>query len=133
MNREEYIFPHEDSFEGKAKFKIVNLDAAMLDGDYPLLELDIYNDSDRRVTRSESVFKTNAIYAQQGTVVGELIEKARQYTQSQMKELSEMGVLGISCSDVKEMIFGKNMSEADIANVSLGKLKRDILKQLKVY
>lgn len=133
MSREKYIFPHEDSFEGKAKFEISNLGNVMLNDLDVDINFNVYNDTDGRVEESINAFKLEKLYQQQCNEVKEILEKVLIYNESYMEELSEIGIWGEEPQKIKRMVFGEQMTEADIGRVSLGKLKRDILRQLRIF
>lgn len=132
FDRENYIFPPEESFEGRASFEVTNLMEVIMNNKdskvEPKLKLTVYNDNDKKVENSIKVFKINEIYKNHTQYAQELLDNAIKYNKSYMEELAKL--LDV---DIKGMIFGTELSEDDIADVSLGKLKRDLLKQFMVY
>ena len=64
----------------------------------------------------------------------ELLMKSEIYNEQYIEQLFENNKeLFKSIIEVKKLIFGEPLSEDEMLNVSLGKLKMDLLKQIKVY
>lgn len=135
MNVNEYIYPYEESFEGKAKFKISNVVEALVNEEKPAITLDIYNDDEsKKVSNSKKIFKTEELYKTMSDYAEELLIKAVTYNEKYIKELFENNKeLFKSTKEVKKLIFGEPLSEDEMLNISLGKLKMDLLKQIKIY
>lgn len=133
MTRETHIFPHEDSFNGKAKFKIMNLIEVLVHKKEQLdLKLVNYN-NDEKVKQSAEIFKINELYHFHKGIVSELLENAIVYNESYTNELKSKQYIFEEKLDVKQLVFGANLSENLYARKSLGKLRMDLLNQLGVY
>jgi len=134
MNINEHIYPYEDSFEGKAKFKISNAVEALINDEKPVIKLDIYNDESKKVLNSSNIFKTEELYETMSNYAEELLMKSEIYNEQYIEQLFENNKeLFKSIIEVKKLIFGEPLSEDEMLNVSLGKLKMDLLRQIKVY
>lgn len=132
MDRERYIYPYQDSFEGKADFKVGNLGKVLLEKQQLTLELDIYKDSMQRVKNSSEVFRIEERYKEHTDKVEDLIEKAMLYQEEYQSEIEDM-MKKLNPLRIKRMIFGKEISEEDMTKIAFGKLKRDILRQFGIY
>ena len=78
--------------------------------------------------RPEELYETMSNYAE------ELLMKSEIYNEQYIEQLFENNKeLFKSIIEVKKLIFGEPLSEEEMLNVSLGKLKMDLLKQIKVY
>lgn len=135
MNVNEHIYPYEDGFEGKAKFKISNVVEALVNEEKPAITLDIYNDDEsKKVLNSSNIFKTEELYETMSNYAEELLMKSEIYNEQYIEQLFENNKeLFKSTKEVKKLIFGEPLSEDEMLNISLGKLKMDLLKQIKIY
>ena len=84
-----------------------------------------------KINNSRKLFKINERYKALNLYTKELIDKSVIYNDLYTDELEKL--LDKTNVNVKELVFGKNMSEKEYARVSLGKLKNDLLKQLGLY
>lgn len=132
MDREKYIYPYQDSFEGKADFKVGNLGKVLLEKQQLSLELDIYKDLMQRVKNSSEIFQIEERYKEHTDKAEDLIEKAMFYKKEYRSEIEEM-LKERKFLPIKRMVFGKEISEEDMTQIAFGKLKRDILRQLGIY
>lgn len=124
-----HIYPHKESFENKADFEVENLVDALTQDEMAVIHLDIYNDKDGKIKNSTKIFRTEEVYQHHNTYAKELLEKSVKYNEKYRDELSEL----LGEKDIKDLIFDHEMTEAEIQNISLGKLKRDLLKQFGIY
>ena len=133
MTRETHIFPHEDSFDDKAKFEIINL-IEVLVHKKEQLDLKLVNyKNDEKVENSARIFKINELYYFHKSFASELLENAIVYNESYTNELQSIKNIFEKKLDVKQMVFGANIPENLYARISLGKLRMDLLNQLGVY
>lgn len=137
MTRETHIFPHEESFSGKARFEVTNLLDVLIRGDEQA-ELELVDSRiDERVEESEKIFQLNERYQFFENYAKELLEKAVIYNENYTNELQEdllkMQGSGAPNFNVKQLVFGNFLSEEEYARVSLGKLKMDLLQQFGIY
>ena len=136
MTRETHVFPHEESFTGKARFEISNLCALYCKGpgraraDLDLVIQAPTDQEQKRVKASEQVFELRSRYQAARSEAEELLEKAITYNDTYAAELSK---LTPGVADVKQLVFGAELTEREAARKSLGKLKADLLKQFGVY
>ncbi len=94
----------------------------------------IYNDESEKVLNSSNIFKTEELYETMSNYAEELLMKSEIYNEQYIEQLFENNKeLFKSIIEVKKLIFGEPLSEDEMLNVSLGKLKMDLLKQIKVY
>lgn len=129
-----HIYPHKESFEKKAKFEVSNLVDVYLNGNMPVLKLNIYNDEDKRVAKSNDVFEIENRYEYHKGYAKELLEKSVIYNETYREELNEtMTSIFKKNYNIKSLIFGNELLEEDTRKISLGKLKRDLLKQFSIY
>jgi hypothetical protein len=134
MKRNEYTYPYEDSFEEKAKFQIVNLVEAIVVDKIPIIKLNIYNDDSEKVSNSIKIFKTDELYKTHVDYAKQLLQKSMIYNDAYIEDLYKNNSnLFASIDEVKYLIFGTRLEEGDIANISLGKLRMDLLQQLQIY
>lgn len=133
MIRETHIFPHEDSFNGKAKFEIVNLIEVLMNKKQQL-EIKLVNyKNNEKVNNSVDTFKINELYNSNKIYASELLDKVIVYNESFTEELQNSKDIFNEKPDVKQLVFGANLTEIEYARRSLGKLRIDLLNQLGVY
>ena len=133
MTRETHVYPHQEGFEGKSHFQVSNLLDILLGAcEHAEIELKSQKD-DCRVKHSMEDFKLNERYKVFAYVAEELIEKAQIYNDVYAESLSQT-LRGLTDkTSVKYAIFGAILSEEEYGKLSLGKLKQDILRQLRVF
>lgn len=148
MTRETHVYPHQEGFEGKSHFQVRNLLDILLGAcEHAEIELKSQKD-DCRVKHSMEDFKLNERYKVFAYVAEELIEKAQIYNDAYAESLSQtirgstdkteeslsQTIRGLTDkTSVKYAVFGAMLSEEEYGKLSLGKLKQDILRQLRVF
>lgn len=145
MEREEYIYPYEESFEGKADFQIQNLENAILKDEQINIELNNFS-NDKKVANSNNCFDIEGIYKEHKGYAKDILDKVLVYNESYRTELVKIlnfsddkkkgDILNhqmVEDEKIKGLIFGEPLAENDFRNTSLGKLKRDLLVQLGIY
>lgn len=148
MTRETHVYPHQEGFEGKSHFQVRNLLDVLLGAcEHAEIELKSQKD-DRRVENSTEDFELNERYKVFAYVAEELIEKAQIYNDAYAESLSQTirgttdkteeslsrTIRGLTDkTSVKYAVFGAMLSEEEYGKLSLGKLKQDILRQLRVF
>lgn len=66
--------------------------------------------------------------------VNELLDKVEKYSQTQLEEYRQVfAKAGLSEQELKQMVFGKEITEDDIRKKPLGRMLRDLEKELKIY
>lgn len=78
--------------------------------------------------------RINEAYQIHGTEVLDLIEKEQMYTSTQKQEFKKV-LAGVDLTDVeiKKIIFGPEITEECMRTKPLGKMMRDLHKELKIY
>ncbi len=135
MSEQSHIYPFRESFEGIANFHITNLYDYQIDTSKTLkLELEIAEGKHaEQVRRSKQAFQIEQRYQSVESYARELTDKVMIYTSYYQKELEKDLAEIVGYVSVKELVFGPEETESEFARRSLGKLKRDLLRQLKVY
>lgn len=66
--------------------------------------------------------------------VNELLDKAEKYSRTQLEEYENVfAEMGLSKQELKQMVFGKEITEDDIRKKPLGRMLRDLERELKIY
>ena len=134
MEHETHIFPNEDSFEGKAKFEISNIIDVQVRKQKAIIKMNVYYDPSKKAEKSLEVFQIDNLYQNFNSYANELLEKAIIYNETYQDELtSQLKNIFKQQIDLKSLVFGEELQLEDIANKSLGKLKRDLLKQFNIW
>lgn len=133
MTRETHVYPHESGFNSKSHFQVTNLLELLIHlQKHAKIEL-VNQKSDTRVEQSIADLMLNERYDCFSYIAEELIEKTQIYNEYYIDFLSN-GIKDLfKSTNVKNLIFGRNLSEEEYGRLSLGKLKQDILNQLKIF
>lgn len=66
--------------------------------------------------------------------INELLDKAEKYSKTQLEEYRQVfAEAGLSEQEVKQMVFGKEITEDDIRKKPLGRMMRDLERELDIY
>lgn len=66
--------------------------------------------------------------------VNELLDKVEKYSQTQLEEYRQVfAEAGLSEQELKQMVFGKEITEDDIRKKPLGRMLRDLERELDIY
>lgn len=134
VRREDYTFPHEEGWGDSVTFEIENiLDCVFcnVDANITLRYSEESEEFSQRSQSSAKLFYIEERYAAHSDVASKLLEKTIIYSESYQEELNDF--IDSSNNDTKYTIFGNPLGEKEYGSISLGKLKRDILKQLDIY
>lgn len=133
VDHENYIFPHEDSFENKANFVANNIVQYLLGVEtVPTLTLEIRS-GNKAVENSADLFQIEERYQQFANYSKDLIDKYRYYSELYIAELENDFASLFSKNTVKQLVFGSFKTEEEFYRESLGKLNRDLLLQLGIF
>lgn len=133
MTHKTHVYPHQEGFKDKSHFRVTNLLELLLQPHtHAKIEL-VSQKSDYKVDNSIKDFMLNERYEGFSYVGEELIEKAQIYNDTYTNILCQTIDGLIDVVNVKYAIFGSKLSESQYGRLSLGKLRQDILDQLKVF
>ncbi|QMV42382.1 hypothetical protein [Cohnella cholangitidis] len=78
--------------------------------------------------------KIREAYQIHGTEVLELIEKQQMYNSTQKQEIKALlSQANLTDSEIKKIVFGPEITTEGMKTKPLGKLMRDLHKELKIY
>ncbi|MFI3227953.1 MAG: hypothetical protein R3Y09_11195 [Clostridia bacterium] len=128
MQVDTHVHPHFNNFGKDGYFKISNIIEAgsKTHTSDVIISLESKNS---KVSKSNDVFKIEERYKELKNKAADYLNSARVYNECYIDELNGL----LNSSDVKTLIFGKELSEEDLLNESLGKFKMDLLKQLDIF
>ena len=141
MEEATHIYPHRDSFGENAVFRIDELPQYLLDTGsaehMPKITLEVSPNTSQqmadKIHSSAEVFQLEERYQSIPNYAEELIDKAQVYTENYNQELAAQFCNVFDGKSIRDMVFGPKESEKQYARRSLGKLRMDLLKQLKIY
>ena len=66
--------------------------------------------------------------------VNELLDKVQMYQETQLEEFNKvLGEVGLTEQDMKTMVFGPEITEENMRKKPLGKMLRDLERELGIY
>lgn len=100
-----------------------------------MAEIDIEIEPDNKAIENNiAAMRIKAAYQIHTLEIMELREKTKAYSDSQIEEIRDvLHCLNISDEEIKRIVFGKEILPEDMRKKPLGKLLRDIHKDLKIY
>lgn len=131
MSNKTHIYPHKESFNGRASFEIVNLEDVLLDQSKQV-KLGLHYINEERTKNSATLFEILERYEFHQNYAKELLDKVVIYNESYAVELQKLGIFHEN-ENIKTLIFGTALTEDKYARKSLGKLKMDLLTQLGIF
>lgn len=98
-------------------------------------EIDIEIEPDNKAIENNiAAMRIKAAYQLHTLEIMELREKKKAYSDSQIEEIRDvLHCLNISDEEIKRIVFGKEIMPEDMRKKPLGKLLRDIHKELEIY
>lgn len=130
-----YLSPTSDnfSFNDHVKFKLYfynNKEIPTIENKNDYI-LDFYFATNQNeYEKYIDIFKLKGRYIFHKDEVMNLIDKKERYSQSKVDEISN--IVNISSIQIKKDIFGKELFEGNIEDVSMTKFKKDIAKNIKL-
>lgn len=130
-----YLSPTSDnfSFDDDVKFKLYfhnNKDIFTIQNTNDYILDFHYSKNQNEYEKYINIFKLKGRYIFHKDEVINLIDKKERYNKSQLDEISD--IVNISSEQVKKDIFGKELFEGNIKDVSMTKFKRDIAKDINL-
>lgn len=121
-----YIHPYFDIEHFKFRFK--PFDISGFSGDEKGIEIEIIDLSSAKLDKTLKFFRTSEIYQVHKDMVAKLINKRIIYNDSNLEMISN--ITGIEKEILFNSLFDK-INDDEIIDYSLGKLKNDVIEQLK--
>ncbi len=104
---------------------------------YELLDLDrkkIVIHARGPIKQNIDKMQIEAAYQIHEMEVNELLDKVKMYSQTQLEEYEKVfAEMGLSEQELKQMVFGKKITEDNFRKKPLGRMMRDLEKELKIY
>ncbi|MCV6606594.1 MAG: HNH endonuclease [Campylobacterales bacterium] len=128
------IYPYEDSFNDKAKFKLNIEKSNFYEKENGFnLQLEILNNN-KKAKRTKDLFKLEELYQNHKDIVLELIQKEYIYNDSYTDEIFKNyeGTLFKNKEDLQRLITCGYVEDKDLHKRPLSKLIKDISKELDV-
>lgn len=130
-----YLSPTSDnfSFNDDVKFKLYfynNKDISTIENKNDYILDFHYSKNQIEYEKYIDIFKLKGRYTFHKDEITNLIDKKERYSQSQLDEISN--IVNISSEKVKKDIYGKELFEGNIEDVSMTKFKKDIAKDIKL-
>lgn len=130
-----YLSPTSNnfSFDDDVKFKLYfhnNKDTLTIKDKSDYILDFFYYKNQNEYEKYIDIFKLKGRYVFHKDEVMNLIDKKERYSQSQVDEISN--IVNISSIHIKKDIFGKELFEGNIEDVSMTKFKKDIAKDIKL-
>lgn len=130
-----YLSPTSEKFSfcDDVKFKLYfynNKDVSRIKNKNDYILDFSYNQKQSEYEKYIDIFKLKGRYIFHKDEVINLVEKKERYAQSQLDEISYM--VGVSSEQVKKDIFGKELFESNIQDMSMIKFKQDIAKDINI-
>jgi hypothetical protein len=129
LSTSEYLHPYIDGIHKDCKFDFTPDDICAFDGDKRKIDVIIINkDTDNKTKNTIKHFGLESIYKGHTDIVAELIMKRKRYPKEAISQIA--GLFGVKDEIIFNSIFGVH-DESEIIDVSLGKLKNDIVEKLR--
>jgi len=130
-----YLSPTSNnfSFNDDVKFKLYfhnNKDISTIENTNDYILDFYYSKNQNEYEKYINIFKLKGRYIFHKDEVINLINNKERYSQSQLDEISD--IVNISSEQVKKDIFGKELFEGNIEDVSMTKFKKDIAKDINL-
>ena len=125
---EEFASPFDETIDWDKEITF----SYKLDG-LDVTEIEIESDNEA-IENNIAAMRIKAAYQIHTLEIMELREKQEAYSKSQKEEIRDvLHCLNISDEEIKRIVFGKEILPEDMRKKPLGKLLRDIHKELKIY
>ncbi len=88
----------------------------------------------RPIKHNMKAMRIEEAYQIHETEVNELVDKAAMYSKTQMEEFREvLNEAGLTEQDIKRMVFGPEITKESMKKKSLGRMLRDLERELGIY
>lgn len=121
-----YVHPYFNIDDFKFRFK--PFDISGFTGDENSIEIEVTDLSNMKLDKTLEFFRTSDIYQVHKDVVAKLINKRIRYNDSNLEMISN--ITGIEKEILFNSIFDR-INDDEVIDYSLGKLKNDVIEQLK--
>ncbi len=130
-----YLSPTSNnfSFNDDVKFKLYfhnNKDMSTIENTNDYILDFYYSKNQNEYEKYINIFKLKGRYIFHKDEIINLIDNKKRYSQSRLDEISD--IVNISSEQVKKDIFGKELFEGNIEDVSMTKFKKDIAKDINL-
>lgn len=130
LSMDSHVYPHEDNFGEDGVFMVDNIYDVIEGIENSIISMKVMDRGKKEnINASKDFFRITERYQSYREEADELINKSIQYNEVYEEYLK------VICSgiDLKKMVFGVELSETEMVNVSKSKFKNNILKQLGVF
>lgn len=118
-------FDEQIDWENDLKFSYVPLD---------MHRKKIVINAKRPIKHNMKAMRIETAYQIHEKEVNELVDKAAMYSKTQMEEFREvLNEAGLTEQDIKRMIFGPEITKESMKKKSLGRMLRDLERELGIY
>lgn len=118
-------FDEEVDWENSVRFTYVPLDVE---------RKKIVIDSIQPVRNNIKTMQIETAYQIHEMEVNELLDKVQMYQETQLEEFNKvLGEVGLTEQDMKTMVFGPEITEENMRKKPLGKMLRDLERELGIY
>ncbi len=118
-------FDEEVDWENSVRFTYIPLDVK---------RKKIVIDSIQPVRNNIKTMQIETAYQIHEMEVNELLDKVQMYQETQLEEFNKvLGEVGLTEQDMKTMVFGPEITEENMRKKPLGKMLRDLERELGIY
>lgn len=118
-------FDEEVDWENSVRFTYIPLDVE---------RKKIVIDSIQPVRNNIKTMQIETAYQIHEMEVNELLDKVQMYQETQLEEFNKvLGEVGLTEQDMKTMVFGPEITEENMRKKPLGKMLRDLERELGIY
>ena len=126
-NTEGFVSPFDEEIDWD---KELRFSYRLLDTD----RIEVIINVEKLVEKNINALEIEKAYQIHDMEVKELLYKVKMYSHTQLKEFKELlRNAGLKEQEIKHMVFGPSISEEDIKKKPLGRMLRDLERELDVY